>query len=51
MSKFGQFLDPPSYQQARANDPRKVLKIGGQHRVVIPFYEIKIFGVVTELGA
>ena len=49
--KFGQFLDPPSCWQARANDPHEVLKIGSQHRVVIPFYEIKNFGVVTELGA
>ena len=49
--KFGQFLGPPSCWQAWANDPCKVLKIGGQHRVVIPFYEIKNFGVATELGA
>ena len=49
--KFGQFLDPPSCWQAQANDPCEVLKIGSQHRVVIPFYEIKNFGVATELGA
>ena len=49
--KLGDFVDPPSQQQAQANDHHEGLKYHSQYRVVMSFYVIEKFGLVTELEA
>ena len=47
--ELGDFVDPPSQQQAQANDHHEGLKYRSQYRVVTSFYVIKKVGVATEL--
>jgi hypothetical protein len=47
--KSTNFLYPPSQQEGERDHPHKILKMGSLHWVIVPCYEIKKLGLVTEL--